>query len=135
MELIRANTINSSLLQDSYISGEIRTENVFGTNYGQVWKGYFTPSVNGDYKFRGLGDDTFAVFLSTSVYGSTVDFTGAIPIASSNFVQATAIFANYYQVDVATAESAYIPLEAGKQYYMEVFHINYWHGGRFSLSV
>jgi hypothetical protein len=76
---------------------------VFGDYYGQVWKGYFTPSVNGNYKFRGLGDDTFAVFLSTSVYGSTVDFTNTTPIASSTYAQAASLYANYYQADVATA--------------------------------
>lgn len=108
---------------------------MFGDYYGQVWRGYFTPTVNGNYKFRGLGDDTFSVFLSTSVWGSTVDFTGTAPIASSAYAQATSIFANYYQVDISTAESEFIALEAGKQYYMEVFHINYAVGGKFSLSV
>lgn len=108
---------------------------MFGDFYGQVWKGYFTPSVDGNYKFRGLADDSFAVFLSREVYGSTVDFRGTTPIASSGSMQAAGIYANYYQIDVATAESAYISLEAGKQYYMEIFHINYGGPGKFSLSV
>jgi hypothetical protein len=57
-----------------------------------------------------LGDDNFAVFLSTSVYGSTVDFTSTTPIASSTYSQAASIYANYYQIDVSTAESSYIVL-------------------------
>jgi hypothetical protein len=100
-----------------------------------VWKGYFVPTVTGNHKFRGLSYHNFAVYLSESVYGSTVSFTGATPIAFSNTRQASSNWANYYQVDVPTAESGYIALEAGKKYYMEIYHINYWGAGRFSLSV
>jgi hypothetical protein len=82
-----------------------------------------------------LGDDTFAAFLSTSVHGSTVSFASATPIAFSDRSQASSIYPNYYQIDYPTSESSYIALEAGKQYYMEVYHINYAGGGRFSLSV
>jgi len=110
--------MNQSALQDSYVSGEIKTEAVFGENYAEVWKGYFVPTVSGDYKFRGLADDTFAVYLSTDIYGSIVSFTNATPIAFSNSIQATNIYANYYQIDYLSAESSYVALEAGKQYYM-----------------
>ena len=100
-----------------------------------MWKGYFVPSVTGNYKFRGLSYHTFAVYLSTTVWGSTVSFAGATPIAYSETKQPSSYWANYYQVDIPTAESGYIALEAGKQYYMEAYHMNYWGPGRFSLSV
>lgn len=134
-DLLDTNKINASTLQDSYISGELKTENVFGEYYGEVWKGYFVPTVTGNHKFRGIADDAFALYLSTAVYGSTVSFINATPIAYTNSTQATTIYPNYYQVDYTTSESAYITLEAGKQYYMEVYHLNGGAGGKFSLSV
>lgn len=109
-DLLETNKINASTLQDSYVSGEIKTENVFGDYYGEVWKGYFIPTVTGNHKFRGIADDTFALYLSTNVYGSTVSFVNATPIAYTNSTQATTVYPNYYQVDYPTSESAYIYL-------------------------
>lgn len=102
--------MNQSALQESFVAGEIRSEGVYGENYGEVWKGYFVPSVSGDYKFRGLADDAFAVYFSTGVYGSTVSFENTTPIAFSNSVQANSIYANYYYNDYPTHESDYITL-------------------------
>lgn len=99
-----------------------------------MWKGYFTPTVTGEYKFRGIADDFFSVYLSTT-YGSTVSFVNATPIAISSVYQANSLYPNYYLNDIPTAESAYIAMEAGKQYYMEVYHVNNGGNGRFSLSV
>jgi hypothetical protein len=48
----------------------MREGDVYGANYAQVWKGYFTAPVSGVYTFRGLADDNFAVYVA-SVYGST----------------------------------------------------------------
>ncbi len=95
------------------------------------------PTVTGSYKFRGIADDTFAVYLSQTVYGSTVSFfnVNATPIAYTNSTQASNVYPNYYLIDLPTSESAYIPLEAGKQYYMEVYHVNTAGGGKFSLAV
>ena len=109
-DLLDTNKINASTLQDSYVSGEIKTENVFGDYYGEVWKGYFIPTVTGNHKFRGIADDTFALYLSTNVYGSTVSFVNTTPIAYTNSTQATTVYPNYYQVDYTTSESAYISL-------------------------
>ena len=36
---------------------EIETPNIYGENYGQVFKGYFYAPVSGNYTFRGAGDD------------------------------------------------------------------------------
>lgn len=82
-----------------------------------------------------MGDDTFSVFLSSTVYGSTVSFLNATPIAYSTSTQAITTYANYYQNDYPTAESSFYTLEAGKQYYMEVYHVNSAGAGKFSLSV
>lgn len=75
------------------------------------------------------------LFLSTDVYGSTVSFVDSTPIAFSTSTQATTTYANYYQTDYPSAESSYYNLEQGKQYYMEVYHVNGGGPGRFSLSV
>jgi hypothetical protein len=93
------------------------------------------PSVTGEYKFRGIADDTFAVYLSTDVYGSTVSFANATPIAFSDSFQSITTYPNYYQTDYPSAESAYYTLEAGKQYYMEAYHVNTGGSAKFSLSV
>ncbi len=68
------------------------------------------PTVTGSYKFRGIADDAFAVYLSQTVYGSTVSFVNATPIAYTNSTQATSVYPNYYLIDYPTSESAYIPL-------------------------
>lgn len=127
-------TLTQANLVDEYISGEIKTDNIFGGTYGQLWRGYFSPTVTGDYKFRGIADDYFSVYLSTT-FGSRVSFVNATPIAISPVYQSNSLFPNYYLNDIATAESAYIRMEAGKQYYMEVYHVNNGGTGRFSLSV
>jgi hypothetical protein len=57
------------------------------------------------------------------------------PIAYTDSWQAPTTYPNYYQTDILTSESDYIPLEAEKQYYMEVYHINEGGDGSFSLSV
>ena len=124
-------------LQDEYISGEIKGGQIHGYNYGQVWKGYFLATVTGAYKFRGLGDDSFAVYLNTATYGSTTAFPNDTHqrIAFSDALQTMDVFANYYVIDIVTAESDYITLEAGKHYYMQVYHINSQGNGKLSLSV
>ena len=99
-----------------------------------MWKGYFTPTVTGDYKFRGIADDYFSVYLSKT-YGSKVSFVNATPIAFSSAYQSNSLYPNYYINDYPSAESAYTTMEAGKQYYMEVYHVNNGGVGRFSLSV
>jgi hypothetical protein len=70
-------------LLDEYISGEIAAANVLGSNYGQVWKGYFIPTVSGKHKFRGVADDGFAVYLETATHGSTVALDSTKLIAGS----------------------------------------------------
>jgi len=81
-----------------------------------------------------LADDYFAVFLNET-YGSVMSFVNSTPVAFSNTYQATSTFPNYYYNDIATAESVPILMELGKQYYMEVYHVNNGGTGRFSLSV
>ncbi len=87
---------------DEYISGEIKTDNIYGGTYGQLWKGYFTPTVTGDYKFRGIADDYFSVYLSNT-YGSKVSFVNATPIAFSTAYQSNSLYPNYYINDYPSA--------------------------------
>lgn len=67
-------------------------------------------SVNGQYKFRGVADDAFAVFMDSSVHGSTSSYAGASPIAFSDYAQVSSVYPNYYQTDYPSAESSYISL-------------------------
>lgn len=70
-KLIDAGTLGSDKVIEEYISGEIKSgSNLETTKYAAVWKGYFVASTTGNYKFRGVADDTFAVYLSTNKYGS-----------------------------------------------------------------
>jgi hypothetical protein len=75
----------------------LREGDVYGSNYAQIWKGYFTAPVSGEYTFRGIADDYFAVYIS-SVYGSTE--APSDPLIYSNSYQS---FNNFYQVDYPTA--------------------------------
>lgn len=60
---------NLTLIEQKKVA-EFDTADVYGTNYGQVFKGYFYAPVNGNYIFRGAGDDQFSLLMSSN-YGST----------------------------------------------------------------
>ncbi len=63
------------------------------------------PSVTGGYKFRGYGDDAFAVYLNKNMYGSKISFVNATPIAFSNNHHPYNFYPNYYTKDYPSAES------------------------------
>ena len=83
----------ATLLEQS-VRGEIRSEDTFGSYYGQVWKGYFVPTVTGNYRFRGIADESFALYINSSVYGTTTSFSA--PLIYSSYAQNTDVFPNYY---------------------------------------
>lgn len=66
------------------------------------------PTKTGNHVFRGVGDDTFAIYLSKDVYGSTVALTE--PIAFADKWTPTGLFSNYYTTDYPNAESTPIAL-------------------------
>ena len=127
MTAIAANSPSIVLVEDSY-RGEISTGDYYGTYYGEVFSGYFTAPVSGNYIFRGVADDSFAVYLS-STYGSAEP--AATPLIYSNTVQN---FDNFYISDVPTAQGS-VALTAGQSYYIEVYHINHAGAGNLRVSV
>lgn len=65
---IQSNSTSISLVESGY-RGEIKSGAYYGSNYGEAFTGYFTAPVDGVYKFQGVADDSFAMYLSSS-YGS-----------------------------------------------------------------
>jgi hypothetical protein len=122
-----ASNSTSIVLQESSYRGDIKTGNYYGTYYGEVFTGYFTAPVSGEYVFRGVGDDLFAVYFATT-HGSTEP--AAAPLIYSNTAQD---FDNFYITYVPTAE-ANVTLAAGLSYYIEVYHINFYNPGYLRVS-
>lgn len=102
---------------------------MYGSNYGQTWNGYFTAPVSGTYVFRGIADDYFAFYISTT-YGST-DLP-ATPLIYSNNHQKS--WNNFYYDDSQFGEAS-VTLTAGMSYYIEAYHINTQGGGYFKVDV
>lgn len=107
----------------------LKEGDVYGSNYGQTWNGYFTAPVSGTYVFRGIADDFFAFYIS-STYGST-DLPAA-PLIYSNNHQLN--WNNFYYDDSQYGEAS-VTLIAGKSYYIEAYHINNAGGGYFKVEV
>jgi len=78
---------------------DIREGDYLGEYYGQVWKGYFTAPVSGEYTFRGNSDDAFRMFLATE-YGSTTLPTH--PLIQHDYYQ---LLDQPFTVDFSSAEA------------------------------
>lgn len=95
------------------VSGAITsayTPSGFGDDYGQRWTGWVKPAVSGNYRFYLSADDTAELWLSTD----------ELPANKVRILQLTS-----YTSDrswSSKAPSAYIPLVAGKRYYIEMLH-------------
>jgi hypothetical protein len=110
---IRANdNATISKVQETGFRAVLKEADVYGSNYGQTWNGYFTAPVSGTYVFRGIADDYFAFYIS-STYGST-DLP-ATPLIYSNTHQP---YWNNYYIDDAPNGEASVTLSAGKSYYI-----------------
>jgi hypothetical protein len=112
---ILSNSSQIALVESGY-RGEIESGDYYGSYYGQAFTGYFTAPADGRYGFQGVADDSFAVFLA-SPYGSAEP--AVAPLIYSDSVQNS----NYYLSYKASGD-ANVTLQAGKSYYMEVYHIN-----------
>lgn len=97
----------------------LHTQNIYGTYYGEVWKGYFYAPTTGNYTFQGAADDYFSVLISSEpgTTGSPLN-----QIIYGNYPQGQ--IDNYYVDNVTSATSAPLPLVGGNYYYMEVYHVN-----------
>lgn len=124
---------HSMTLLESGVRAEIETPNIYETDgYGQVYKGYFYAPVAGNYIFRGGADDNFAIYLSDQYGSASVNPT---PIIYADSASAYNYDDNLYIYNQSTALGQEIALEAGKYYYMEVYHINSVGNGYLKVSV
>jgi hypothetical protein len=46
------------------VKTELRSGDIYGSYFGETWKGYFTAPVSGTYTFRGWGEYAFSLYLS-----------------------------------------------------------------------
>lgn len=82
---------------DEKVMGEITNPDVYGYNYGEVWKGYFVPTVTGGHVFRGMADDDFYVYLSNGTYGSVVNMPVNNPtIYTAQPMRVSSYFFDFY---------------------------------------
>lgn len=91
----KSNTLGTPV-ENGY-RAELKSGDYYGTNYGQIYTGYFKAPATGTYTFRGVTDDHFSFWLAT-VHGS-VELPNS-PLISSTTVQNRN---NFYIVDVPTA--------------------------------
>ena len=105
---------------------------MYGSYYGEVFKGYFYAPVTGNYIFRGMADDSFALYVS-SVSGTT-NMLNPNPLIYD--YQPSSSKTNLYIAHHSTAlgDSTPLSLQAGSYYYMEAYHINLAGTGLFYIE-
>lgn len=101
-KMIDEGTLGTSKVVEEFIAGEIKTGGIYGSYYAAVWKGYFVPTVDGEYTFRGVADDMFAVYLNTETFGSK-DAITSDPITYADTYNPFDYYPNYYYNDYASA--------------------------------
>ena len=111
------------------VRAELETTNMYGSYYGQAFKGYFYAPVTGNYTFRGSADDSFGLYISDEYGSATVN-----PVPLIHQYHASADVDNHYISNHSTALDGEKFLEGGKYYYMEVYHINIAGGGFLKIS-
>lgn len=82
----------------------------YADSYGQRWTGWITPQTTGDYRFYLATDDSSELWLGTSDLSS-----------SAMLILSLSGYTNEKQWS-ARAPSGWIPLVAGKRYYIELRH-------------
>lgn len=122
---VRSNSIPASDIQEDGYRTDIREASIYNNYIGQVWKGYFHASVAGQYTFRAWADDRVKVFLA-STYGDATPLTDSDLIISTSTHQYSD---SYYVKDQGNEGEVVRTLEAGKSYYMEVYHFNSFGAG------
>ena len=55
------------------VRAELETIDMYGSYYGQTFKGYFYAPVTGNYTFRGSADDNFGLYMSDEYGSATVN--------------------------------------------------------------
>ena len=86
-------------------------------NYGTWMYGQFAPPTTGNYQFQVQGDDNVQLFLSTDESPAN-----KVLIAAQNAWGSARDYVDPNQGGTVTAPSAFIPLVAGRTYYLELLH-------------
>lgn len=130
----RANiaTSNVTLLESGW-RGDLMSPDIYGTNYVQVYSGYFVAPSAGDYKFRALADDAVELFVSSVKGSAEVDYTA--PLISAQYYSQSYSSRNYYVANYSGLTSAPVTLAAGEARYIELYHFNGAGGGNVMVSV
>lgn len=119
-------------MEDSWKS-DLMTPDIYGTNYVQVFKGYFVAPTAGAYKFRALADDAVDVFLSNVKGSAEIDYSA--PLITALYYSSSLSSRNYYAANSSSLTSVPITLAAGEARYIEVYHLNGYGGGNLLVSV
>jgi hypothetical protein len=116
--------------QETGFRSELKEGDLYGSNYGQSWSGYFTAPVAGVYTFRGTADDQFAFYIS-NVTGSA-----QLPLNNTPLIYADTYQINWnnFYIDDSSYAEATLSLAAGQSYYIEAYHINNVGGGYFKID-
>lgn len=109
----RAGTIDSSKIQEDSVRADAKTGDVYGTYYGEYFRGYFVAETTGTHIFRAWADDRVSIYLNNET-GTAEIPSGASPLLENTAAQS---FSNFYIVHHETAEGS-VDLVAGKSYYM-----------------
>lgn len=123
---------NVTLVEDSWRS-DLMSADVYGSNYVQVFKGYFVAPAAGDYIFRGLADDAIELFLSNVKGSAEVDYSA--PLISGQYYSNSYSSRNYYVANYSGLTSAPITMAAGEARYLEVYHLNGYGNSNMLISV
>lgn len=92
---------------------QLETPDIYGTYYGEVFKGYFYAPVAGNYTFRGSAADQFTLIMNQN-YGTTNGLLTEIIASNSSCMDPD----NYYLSNISSTMGQPISLQAGKYYYM-----------------
>lgn len=114
------------------IKSELQTPDIYGTNYGQVFKGYFTAPAAGSYSFRAIVDDQLFFYLSSVSGSAEVNYSS--PLMSSNTSSNNAWDMDYNFQNTSLVSQP-VALQANEVRYFEVWHINTVGSGNFSVAV
>jgi hypothetical protein len=73
-----SNNSSSISIVESSIKGDLQTPDIYGSLYGQVFKGYFKAPTTGNYIFRGLADDFVSLYMSNVSGSAEINYTSPL---------------------------------------------------------
>lgn len=122
-------TTNNLSVQEDTIKAQIRTSEIYGSDYLEYWRGYFYAPTTGNYTFSGIADDSFRVQISTFANNSNIANLQDL-IYDEN--ASSDLFNPYYAVNPTLIGSKIL---TQGYYYMEIVSYNGDQTGYFRLMV